>query len=227
MPPRPRTPDVTRLQEIYSRTAAFYDEVVAEHQAAAKLIAIEMLARRPGERFLEVAFGTGWSLVRVLGRSGVENAWGLEIASGMLDVARARLSRELLALPALLLGDSTRMPFAGASFDCLLCTYTLECLDEEAIRGTLSEARRVLRPGGRAVIADLTDGEGEDAAMTEEWKRGYARDPEFFGGARPLDLQTPLRQAGFEFEERRYSGHGAGWPSEIIRVRNGGFRGKE
>ena len=210
--------DAGRLQLIYDRTAAFYDEVVAEHQAAAKEIALELLDRRAGERFLELAFGTGWAFARVIETSGVEGAYGLDLAPGMVEVTRRRLSAESGMLPALLLGDCSRLPFAEGVFDCLLCTYTLECLPAGLITATVQEMQRVLHRGGRAVIAGLTEGEGDDAAFTEEWKRGYTRDPEFFGGARPLRLVRLLAAAGFEVNERAYSGHGAGWPSEVVRA---------
>jgi len=213
--------DSARLAEIYSRTAAFYDQVAAEHQAAAKLIAIEMLARKPGEHFLEVAIGTGWAFTRALQTDGAAAAYGIEVAPGMLDVARERLSEDLPYLPALMLGDGAALPFRDESLDCLLCTYTLECMPQEVIAATLAEMRRVLRQDGRLVIADLTDGEDEDAAMTEEWKAGYQRDPEFFGGARPLRLVPLIESSGLQLRERRYSGHGAGWPSEIVLATRG------
>ncbi len=208
--------DSARLQEIYSRTAAFYDQVVAEHQAAAKLIALELMARRPGEAFLEVAIGTGWAFTRALQATGPEQSWGMEVASGMLDVARDRLAADLPRMPALLLADSARLPFQDASFDCLLCTYTLECMPAGLIDDTLDEMGRVLKTEGRLVLADLTEGEEDDAAMTEEWKAGFSRDPEFFGGARPVRLRALVEARGFKVVDRRYSGHGASWPSAIV-----------
>ena len=44
--------DVARLGEIYSRTAAFYDEIVAERQSGPKLEVLRQLNRQPGEPFL-------------------------------------------------------------------------------------------------------------------------------------------------------------------------------
>ena len=208
--------DPGRLQEIYSRTAAFYDDVVAEHQAAAKELAIETLNRRTGESFLEVGFGTAWALVRIIRESGAERVFGVEAALGMIDVARTRLRSEGAGQPELVLGDLRGLPFADQEFDCLLCTYTLEVLPEPVIYQALAEMRRVLRAGGRLVIVDLTEGEGGDAAMIENWKQRYARGPEFFGGARPLRLLPLLEASGFYQAERRYSGHGAGWPSEVV-----------
>ena len=214
-PPRPEIGAV-RLHEIYSRTAAFYDSVVAEHQAAAKEVAISLLARRPGERFLEVGVGTAWCFRRIVAASGAASAYGLDAAPGMIDVAREILRAAALPLTGLVLGDAARLPFLDAAFDCLLCTYTLEVVDEPVALVLLSEMRRVLRPGGRLLVADLTPGEGDDVSITDDWRRGFETDPEFFGGARPVSLPPLLQQSGFAVRERRYSGHGAGWPSEIV-----------
>jgi len=208
-----------RLAEIYSRTAAFYDQVVAEHQARAKEVAVEMLAWRPDERLLELGAGTGWLLECLAGRSPPLRVVGLDVAEGMIEVARQRFQESGPQAPQLVLGDAARLPFRDASFDCLVCTYTLEVLPDEAVPRILDELRRVLRPAGRLVIADLTDGEGEDAAFTDDWKRRYAADPEYFGGARPLILPPLLESAGLSVSERRYSGHGAGWPSEVVLAR--------
>ena len=205
-----------RLQEIYSRTAAFYDEVVTEHQEVAKSAAIELLARRAGEAFLEVGVGTGWAFRRLLGATGAGDAVGLDLAPGMLDVARGALNAAGIALVPLLLGDTTRLPFAAGAFDCLLCTYTLEVLPEEGARAAAREMARVLRPGGRLVLAGLTDGESDDATFTADWRRRYEQDREYFGGARPLRLTPLVEAAGLIIKDRGYSGHGAGWPAEVI-----------
>ena len=210
--------DVARLGEIYSRTAAFYDGIVAEKQAAAKLTAIDLLARRPGERFVEVGVGTAWAFGRVLRATGATNACGLDVALGMLEVARDALeTAHGIEDATLLLGDGRALPFGDASIDCMLNTYTFEVLAQDDIPPLLHETLRVLRPGGRVVIVnltDLTDGSAADEAMIEDWKRRYADDPEFFGGARPLQLQSMLEANGFERVTRRYVG--PDWPSEVL-----------
>jgi ubiquinone/menaquinone biosynthesis C-methylase UbiE len=216
--PLPNDLSAARLQQIYDRTAAFYDGVVAEQQAAAKLLAIELLAPRPAERLLEVGCGTGWLLSRVIAATGGgPSVLGIDAAPGMIEVARQRLAAASAGTaPPLALADARALPFADAAFDCLLTTYTLECLPMPHIQAVLAECRRVLRPGGRLVAADLTQGEGEDAALSREWERGYLADPEYFGGTRPLVLTPLLQQAGFRQISRRYSGHGRGWPSEVV-----------
>ncbi|MFI7154362.1 class I SAM-dependent methyltransferase [Nonomuraea sp. NPDC050022] len=53
--------------------------------------------------------------------------------------------------------DAAWLPFASGSFSCLLCTSALRHFDDPA--AALREMVRVLRPGGRTVVADfLGDG---------------------------------------------------------------------
>jgi ubiquinone/menaquinone biosynthesis C-methylase UbiE len=215
----PNSIDPARLQQIYDRTAAFYDSVAAEHQARAKLLAIELLARRPGEAFLEVGVGTAWAFQRIVCATGVAKALGIDVSPGMLDVARGRLAEAAIEGTPVLLGDARALPVASGSIDCLLTTHTLEVLPEADIAAVLAECRHVLRPGGRIVMVNLTEGEGADAAISDEWKLGYAADPEYYSGSRPLLLAPLLTRLGFKDVTRRYSGHGDGWPSEVLLAR--------
>jgi ubiquinone/menaquinone biosynthesis C-methylase UbiE len=208
---------VARLGEIYTRTAAFYDDIVAAKQATAKLAAIEMLSREPDERFLEVGAGTGWAFERIVAVSGPEHAYGLDVALGMLEVARHVLEDAGEGPASLLLADGRSLPFAGASIDCMLNTYTFEVMAAPDIASMLDDMLRVLRPGGRAVIVNLTDatdGGAEDEAMIRDWLDRYEADPEYFGGARPLQLSEMLRSHGFEPVTRSYVG--PDWPSEVL-----------
>ena len=204
-----------RLGEIYSRTAAFYDGVVLEHQRRAKLTAIELLARRPRERFLEAGVGTGWAFERIVAASGTEDAAGLDVSEGMLEVAAQRLAAAGLGKAELLLGSLTDLPFRAGTFDCLLCTYTLDVMPSMLLPDAARELYRVLRPGGRLDTVNLTPGEGDDAAFTVDWLQRFERDPEYFGGARPLVIAPLLVASGFAVVERHYSGRDAGWPAEI------------
>ena len=78
----------------------------------------------------------------------------------------------------------------------------------------------MLRPGGRAVFLNLTQGEGADAAFTDDWQRHFAVNPERFGGARPIRGAPLLRKAGFRDVSRRYVG--GDWPSELLVARPSG-----
>jgi demethylmenaquinone methyltransferase/2-methoxy-6-polyprenyl-1,4-benzoquinol methylase len=216
--------DLLRLSQIYDHTAAFYEDVVAEHQARAKEVAIGLLARQPGQRFLEVGVGTGWGMARIVAASGASAAIGVDVAPGMLDIARRQIAAVAPEPAGLVLGDATRLPFDDAVFERVLCSYTLEVLPSESLPAALAEIRRVMRPEGRLVTINLTEGEGADAAFMRDWQAGYERDPEYYSGARPIVAAPWLTAAGFRILERRYSGHGAGWPSEILLAKPMGGR---
>jgi ubiquinone/menaquinone biosynthesis C-methylase UbiE len=207
--------DIPRIARIYDQTAAFYDSVVAAQQAGPKLVALEVLARQRGERVLEVGVGTAWAFEKLIEASGSDGAVGVDVAMGMLEVARQRV-----AGASLMQADALLLPFDDAAFDCLLCSYTLEVLPGEAMLPALREFHRVLCGGGRVVLCNLTDGEGEaDAAMTQDWRKRFVGDPEALGGARPLHAASMLSDAGFVGVTRRYVG--PEWPSEVLAAHKG------
>jgi demethylmenaquinone methyltransferase/2-methoxy-6-polyprenyl-1,4-benzoquinol methylase len=101
----------------------------------------------PGMRVLDVAIGTGSvarEALRVVGSAG--RVTGIDVSAGML--ARAA------TLPVqLVLGASESLPFRASQFDFLSVGYALRHLDQPA---TFREALRVLRPGGIALILEIS-----------------------------------------------------------------------
>jgi SAM-dependent methyltransferase len=102
-----------------------------------------------GARVLDLACGLG-RVARVLAARGAQVV-GADNASAMLRAARASLRRVRGAAArrarwAQAVTD--RLPFADASFDAVICFGILEHLPQPLQRGTLTEARRVLAPGG-------------------------------------------------------------------------------
>jgi ubiquinone/menaquinone biosynthesis C-methylase UbiE len=100
-----------------------------------------------GTRILELGFGPGHLQV-ALSQAGFQ-AIGLDESRQMCRQAAANLRKNGLP-PALFRGYAQRMPFACDSFDSLVATFPSEYIFDPA---TLDEAWRVLRPGGRLVVA--------------------------------------------------------------------------
>ena len=92
-------------------------------------------------RILDVGCGTGANL-QMLANYGV--AEGVDISAEALEFCRAR------GLSKVKLGPAEALPFEDASFDLVTGLDVVEHLDEDA--AGLSEMRRVLRPGGRALL---------------------------------------------------------------------------
>jgi ubiquinone/menaquinone biosynthesis C-methylase UbiE len=97
---------------------------------------------------LEVAIGTGLNLP--LYASDVRLT-GLDLSGGMLQIARDR-ARELGREVDLREGDAHELPFPDESFDSVVCTFSL-CNIPDVDRA-LAEMKRVLKPGGRLLLAD-------------------------------------------------------------------------
>jgi SAM-dependent methyltransferase len=104
-----------------------------------------------GERVLEVGCGTG-----NLWRENAERIPGgvslvlTDLSSGMLEAARERLC-ELTPQPEFRIADAQSLPFPDASFDVALSSFMLYHVPDRA--RALRELARVLRPGGRLLVA--------------------------------------------------------------------------
>ena len=112
---------------------------------------------------------------------------GVDISPGMLAHARER--HPTLAFE---LGDMRALPLADDSFAAIACFYALIHLQRAEVPTALGEMRRVLRPGGRLVLA-VHVGEGEH--HVDNWfERGVSFEATLFTAAELVQLVT---DAGF------------------------------
>lgn len=113
--------------------------------------AIEMASRLDGARdILEVAAGTGRvtrQLMKVLPQDGTIVATDLN--EPMIDHARTRVPAD----PRLTWrqADAMALPFADDTFDAAICQFGLMFVPDKL--AALREFRRVLKPGGRAIVS--------------------------------------------------------------------------
>ena len=109
----------------------------------------------PGERVLDVGSGSGTdSLVAawMVGPSG--SVTGIDMTPEMLDKARAGAIESRLENVTFVEGDAENLPFADETFDVVISNGVIDLVpDKDAV---FSELRRVLVPGGRIQIADVT-----------------------------------------------------------------------
>jgi demethylmenaquinone methyltransferase/2-methoxy-6-polyprenyl-1,4-benzoquinol methylase len=110
---------------------------------------VDVLNPRPGERFLDVAGGTGDIAFRILRRQADRpDVTVCDINAAMLAVGRDRaVDRGLLKGLAWTTGDAECLPFPDRSFDGYTIAFGLRNVTD--IDKALREAHRVLKPGGR------------------------------------------------------------------------------
>ena len=105
----------------------------------------------PIGRLLDIGTGTGRILELLAPHS--ERSIGLDVDHDMLVLARAALGEAQLSQASVRHGDLHRPPFEAASFDVAVMHHVLHLLDDPG--EAVADAARLLRPGGRLLIADF------------------------------------------------------------------------
>ena len=106
---------------------------------------------RPGDRVLDAACGTGDLAIADL-KAGAATVTGLDFSERMLERARRKASLEWIV------GDMLALPFADATFDAATVGFGVRNVAD--LDTSLRELRRVLKPGGRVAILEITQPRG-------------------------------------------------------------------
>lgn len=115
---------------------------------------VRLLELRQGERLADVGCGAG--LISLSLAPWLEHIEALDISPALVERARGNLSD--MANVRVRVGSLTALPLASDCVDKLLAYSVLQYLLDEAALGTaLCEVARVLKPGGRALLAANPD----------------------------------------------------------------------
>ena len=147
-----------RVRGVFDSVAGKYDVMndlmsVGMHRLW-KRFAVDLIPIRPGQRVLDLAGGTG-DMARLyaakVGASGV--VVHTDINHAMLSEGRDKLIDRGLALPTVQC-NAEALPFADRAFDIVSIAFGLRNVTRK--EHALAEMRRVLRPGGAALILDFS-----------------------------------------------------------------------
>jgi len=116
---------------------------------------------QPGDRVLDACCGTG-DLAVAAQAAGAGSVVGLDFSDAMLERAR-RKAPELTFMRR----DVLELPFQDASFDVAVVGFGIRNVSD--LEGGLRELRRVLRPGGRLGILEITTPRGLLAPFYRVW----------------------------------------------------------
>ena len=152
--------DIDKLRSYWDKHSGSYDR---QMQLAERLFGDTrqwVCGQAEGDT-LEVAVGTGLNLrhypqhVRLT---------GIDLSPEMLDHARERAEASPAAV-TLATGNAQRLEFDDASFDTVVCTFSLCAVPDD--REVVAEMWRVLRPGGLLLLADHVAGTALPVRMVQ------------------------------------------------------------
>lgn len=148
-----------KVQGVFNSVAAKYDVMndvmsIGIHRIWKEAM-MDWLAPRCGQTLIDVAGGTGDVSFKFLNRAGSGHATVLDLTENMLIEGRKRAeASEMEQSLDWLVGDAMALPFADNSFDVYTISFGIRNVTRPD--DALSEAFRVLRPGGRLMVLEFS-----------------------------------------------------------------------
>ncbi|MFJ3978009.1 methyltransferase domain-containing protein [Streptomyces sp. NPDC090021] len=158
----------------------------------------ERLAPQPGQRLLDVGCGNGLPALRIAQRRRVR-VTGITVSRPQVEQAsREADGSEARGLVDFQFADAMKLPYEDGSFEGAWAIESLLHMPDQS--AALAEIHRVVRPGGRLVVADLCQRQpftGEDRSVLDGMVRAY----EIAGINTPDEHRAHLAEAGWELLE--------------------------
>jgi phosphatidylethanolamine/phosphatidyl-N-methylethanolamine N-methyltransferase len=142
--------DQASIVEAYRRWAGIYDTAFGGISSKARLRAVSLVNRLPGQDVLEVGVGTGLALPHYNSDKCIT---GIDLSKEMLRKARERTRAETLTnVKALHEMDAEATSFEDASFDIAVGMFVASVVPNP--KRLLVEMRRLVRPGGDILLVN-------------------------------------------------------------------------
>lgn len=202
---------LSSASQYYNKLAPWYDILAASEKRFIRA-GLKLLDPQPDERILEIGFGTGYALERIIFQLKNGYCAGIDLSPTMASLARKKLLRgDLMARAGLVCSDSLPIPFATNTFDAVFSSFTLELFDTPQIPILLGECRRVLSSNGRLVIVSLSKDEplGIIGRLYEKFHERYPT----LADCRPIPAHRILVENGYSVEKKEF---GTMWGLPVV-----------
>src|SRR5574338_1071612 len=191
---------VKEITKYYSWRASNYDAgtgfEVVHHAEALRFANVQ-----EGQHILDVACGTGRGtvgLAQAVGPSSRVDA--LDLSEAMLDQARGKITKLGLSDRVhFKQGNARQLPYPDETFDLVYNGYMFDLIPLDGFMPILKEMARVLKPGGKLVLVNMSKPDERKTFFERVYERGWAVMP-----CRPVLMSEFLPPAGFAEIQRFY-----------------------
>ncbi len=198
-----------QIRGAYDRRSWIYSRVVAPLEFNNHRRAIEKARIQSTDKVLEVAVGPGHTFLEIVKKIDKNNiACGVDASSKMLEIARRTVFDAGYQNIDLNEADARDLDFPDDTFDVLYNGYMLDLIPLADMPTILSEYKRVLKPGGRLVLLNMS--KRDDQTLTV-YEKLYMKLPasfvlNFMGACRPVLMEKHAREVGFQEVKRELIG---------------------
>lgn len=179
----------SRILDQFTRQAEPFSQSPSVRNLEALDFIVRMAEAGPEDTSLDVACGPG--LLACAFARVVRHAVGLDLTPAMLEQARKTQQEQGLTNLTWQQGDVTALPYPDAHFSIVSSRFAFHHLENPL--GALREMKRVAKPGGRVVVADMAPAPEKADAMNAEER---LRDPSHVRAMPEAELRELFAQAG-------------------------------
>jgi ubiquinone/menaquinone biosynthesis C-methylase UbiE len=205
----------------YGRLASTYDFFTG-YEIAHHKKAIEMADIKSTDTILEVACGTGqatMNLIKAIDQS--QTIQAIDLTEQMITKAKKKVERHGFgSYVEFHQGNAKNLPFENDSFDILYNSFMFDLLDQNDFLIVLKEFKRVLKPGGKLVLVNMSKDEEKKRTIYEKlYDKGWIN--AISGNCRPVMMKPFVEEAGFKnsirlLESNQLSVFGSWTKTEIV-----------
>lgn len=202
-----------QIREFFGKHAAAYTVSPGHRRGPDLDLLISLLAPTGAESLLDVACATGNTALALAPL--VRQVTGLDITPQMEAEFQAQAQARGVTNATFVLGDVEQMPFPDASFDLVTCRRAAHHFPN--IFQAVAEMARVLKPGGKVGVVDMTVPE-EPAAARLSNALETARDSSHSRALSPTEWRQALKKAGLRVTHLEVIGEEMPWETWLFPV---------
>jgi ubiquinone/menaquinone biosynthesis C-methylase UbiE len=202
-----------QVQEFFGKHAAAYTTSVGHRSGPDLDLLIRLLGPTGKESLLDVATATGNTAFAIAPL--VAEVTGLDLTPEMAQEFQAQADARGIGNARFVLGDVEQMPFDADTFDIVTCRRAAHHFPD--VPRAIAEMARVLRPGGRLGIVDMTaPDEPEAGALFNDLE--IARDGSHCRALSPLEWRQAVAATGLAVEHLEITQEDMPWSTWLSPV---------